>query len=324
MIDIDPPEGHSEDGYPFLDTLLRDALPEIKLALGELIDRENERVLPTKFARLMPETLLVVTLRPDAAEALASVAAAVERELTDSCTRHGSLYERAYRVRLQRTEDPGAPLFEVAAFAGRDLAEGPHVDLPAVQADRGEAGAAAAPAASAAAGAPRPLPVFDPDATRIDAVGPPGWQAGRWVLVVEDEQGEEREAFRLTDPFSTVGRRTDDPQMRTSVSISDAPHVSRRQLALLWEERDGAPGFRVYNLGLNPVHLPGRDIAGAHLGRGPVQLEAVAEESTGWLPPGVPLRIGEQGPTLRVEEVPPSEEDEEEEVPDDPEATRFE
>jgi hypothetical protein len=95
--------------------------------------------------------------------------------------------------------------------------------------------------------------------------------------------------------------------------------VSRRQLALLWEERDGAPGFRVYNLGLNPVHLPGQDIPGAHVGRGPVQLESVAEEHTGWLPPGVPLRIGDQGPTLRVEEVPQQEEDAE-----DPEATRFE
>ena len=70
MIESTSP-GHADDRVPFMDTLLRDALPEIKLALGELIDRENLRALPGKYAKLLPESLLVVTLRPDAAEALA-------------------------------------------------------------------------------------------------------------------------------------------------------------------------------------------------------------------------------------------------------------
>ena len=152
--------------------------------------------------------------------------------------------------------------------------------------------------------------------------------------MVEDEGGEQREVFRITDAYSTVGRRSEDPQLRTTFALSEAPHVSRRQLALLWEERDGAPGFRVFNLGLNPVHLPGRDVSGARLGRGVIDLDSVSEEHTGWMPPGVPLRIGEQGPVLRIEEVPeeePEELDESEDAqeeeweaePDDPDATRY-
>lgn len=313
MIDITPPSGHSGDQYPFLDTLLRDALPEIKLALGELIDRENARSLPGKYARLLPETTLVVTLRPDAAEALAPVAQSIESELTDSCTRHGSLYDRTYRVQLRRSEDPDSPLYRVAAHAGHGGDPAPHGDLPAVEADREGSTESA------------PLPVSDPDATRIEEVGPPTWQPGRWILLVEDEDGEQREAFRLTDPFITVGRKSDDPQLRTTVALSDVPHVSRRQLAMVWEERDGAPGFRIYNLGLNSVHLPAQQVAGAHVGKGPLQLESVPEPSTGWVPPGVPLRIGDHGPLLRIEEVPePEPEEGEEPEAEDPEATQFE
>lgn len=328
MNDLTPPGDHQGDHYPFLDSLLRDVLPEIKLALGQAIDRENARAMPSRYARLLPETLLVVTLRPDAADAITHIAPTLERELTDSCTRHGSLYDRGYRVQLRRSEDPNAPLYRVSAVAGRDLAHehGPHEDLPAVQADRAKSASSAAAAAGAAAergsaadqeGAT--LPSYDPDATRIDDAGPPGWQPGRWLLLVQNEAGEEQEVFRLTDPLTTVGRRSDDPDLRTTVAISDAPHVSRRQLALLWQERDGAPGFRVFNLGLNPVHLPGRDVEGAQVGKGQLNLDALDEESTGWLPPGVPLRIGDRGPTLQIEEVP--EEEEEEEEPVDPDAT---
>jgi pSer/pThr/pTyr-binding forkhead associated (FHA) protein len=141
-------------------------------------------------------------------------------------------------------------------------------------------------------------------------------------MLVEDEGGEQREVFRLTDPFTSVGRRSDDPQLRTTVALSDVPHVSRRHLALLWEERGGEAGFRVFNLGLNPVHLSGEEIPGAHVGRGALDLASIDAKCTGWLPPGVPLRIGEHGPILKIEEV-PEEVDEDEDVPDDPDATRF-
>jgi hypothetical protein len=312
---------------PDLDTFLREVLPEVKLALGEVIDRENARSLPARYAKLLPETLLVVTLRPDLAGELTPLAQTIERDLSDSVLRHGSLYDRSYRVQLRRSEDGDAPLYRVTAHAGHEgggdeeeaapaqdrqqaPAPGRHEDLPAVRIAQEETDFA-----------PPPLPVSDPDATRIDVAGPPGWQAGRWVLVVRELDGEEREAFRLIDPLTTVGRRSDDPQLRSTVALRDVPHVSRRQLAMRWEERDGAPGFMIYNLGLNPVHLPGRDVTGAHLGRGALDLEKVPEASTGWLPPGVPLRIGDQGPVLRVEEVP---EEQPESPEDDPDATRYE
>jgi hypothetical protein len=332
MNDYTPAERSGSASASALDTLLRDAVPEIKLALGELIDRENARSLPGKYARLLPESLLVVTLREDAAEALAQVAAPLERELTDSCTRHGSLYERAYRVQLRRAQDPDAPLYSVAAHAGHAAAEEPAAEEPAAEviavaepADHGLTSDAASDTGRTAAAeraTAAPLPLSDPDATRIDEAGPPGWQPGRWLLLVEDEGGEQREVFRLTDPFTSVGRRSDDPQLRTTVALSDVPHVSRRHLALLWEERGGEAGFRVYNLGLNPVHLPGEEIPGAHVGRGALDLESIDARCTGWLQPGVPLRIGEHGPILKIEEV-PEEVDEDEDVPDDPDATRF-
>lgn len=307
MIDINTPEDHSGEEYPFLDVILRDALPEIKLALGDLIDRENARALPGRYARLLPDTLLLVTLRPDAAEALTPVAPAVEAELTDSCTRHGSLYDRAYRVELRSSDSPAAPLFVVSAHSGHDTGRA---------ANEGEAADVAQP--------PTSLPTADPDATRIDFAGPPGWEPGRWVLLVRDESDAEQEAFRITDPYTTIGRQSNDPQLQTAIALSNVPHVSRRQLALMWEERDGAPGFRFYNVGLNPVHVAGREVTGAHVARGQLDLDGIAEEHSGWLPPGVPLRIGDHGPTLEVEEVP--QEDEEEVADDliDPDATVFE
>lgn len=288
-----PPAPPSAGEGPSLDEFLRDVLPEVKLALGELIDRENARSLPERYARLLPESLLAVTLRPDAAETLAPVAATVERELTDSCNRHGSLYDRTYRVQLRRTEEPHAPLYSVSSHAGQQIAAEPAEIAPrhAAEPTGGQAPAAAQ------------LPVSDPDATRLEGFAPEGWEPGRWMLLVEDAEGQEQEVVRLNDPVTTVGRRSDDPVLQTTVALRDVPHISRRQLALVWEPRDGAVGFRVYNLGLNPIHLPSLDVPGAREGRGPLRLDQVGAEHTGWLAPGMPLRIGERGPTLRIEEV---------------------
>lgn len=296
------------DRQSLMDELLRAGVPEVKLGLGEVIDKENARPLPPRYARLLPETLLVITLRPDAADALEPIAVDLERELTDSCTRHGSLYDRSYRVRLQRSADSDAPLYVITTHAGKDLGE----QEPAVE--------AAAPSSEEGQDA-RKLPVEDTDATRLGEI-PADWEPGRWVLVVEGESGEEREAFRLGEPVTTVGRRAEDPELRASIAISDAPHVSRRQLALVWENRDGAAGFKIYNLGLNAVHMPGISIPGSRAGRESLDLAAISEEHTGWLPAGVPLRIGDHGPTVRVEEVPPDPDAEEIDV--DPDATVFE
>jgi hypothetical protein len=294
-----------------MDEMLRTGLPEIKLALGEVIDRENTRPLPAKYARLLPHTLLLVILRPDAADALRPIAGDVERELTDSCNRHGSLYDRTYRVQLQRSQDSTAPLYAVAIQpAGVGPAENA---APVAQS------VPAGPPVPGGSAVSREIPLADPDATVAEPGARPGWDPDRWVLLVEGLEGDEREAFRLTEPSVTVGRGSDDPAFRPTITISDAPHVSRRQLALVWEERDGAAGFRVYNLGLNEILLPGQLVSGAHLPKGPLDLGRVGAEHTGWLPIGVPLRIGDKGPILRVDEVPPPLED----PWFDPEATVF-
>lgn len=303
MSTLPPHDPLAHTGEPLLDAFLRDTLPEVKLELGRVIDRENARALPERYAQLLPPTVLVATLRPDAADSLFQVVAEVERELTASCMRHGSLYDREYRVQLHRAEREDAPLFVVTSHSENELAEVEAVPISTP--------------------APTPAPVFapgmDPDATRVEGAGPPaGWEPGRFVLVVEDLDGGEREVFRMPETIITVGRRTDDPRLRSTVSLTEAPHVSRRQLALAWDPRGDEPGFRVYNLGLNVVHLGGREIPGANRKHGPLQLEELQGMHTEWLPLDEPLRIGEQGPVLRVRELAPLDEEE------DPDATRLE
>ena len=312
-----PPPRTARGEEPLLDTFLRDSLPEVKLELGRTIDRENARALPERYAQLLPPTVLVLTLRPDAADALLPIARQVEQELTASCMRHGSLYDREYRVQIHRAERDNAPLFVVTSHGEGEMAELEEVPLSTP--------------------APTPAPVFagapeaggmDPDATRVEPSGatvaapgapeppaPAGWEPGRFLLVVEDLEGAEREVFRMSEPLTTVGRRTDDPRLRSTVALADVPHLSRRQLALAWEPRGDEPGFRVYNLGLNVVHLAGQEVPGANRKTGSLRLEELQGEHAAWLPVDEPLRIGENGPVLRIRDLPSPE--------DDPDATRF-
>jgi hypothetical protein len=354
------------DQEPLLDTLLREAVPEIKLALGDLIDRENQRAIPDRYQKMLPESTLVVTLRPDAATAVQPVAAELERELTDSCMRHGSLYDRAYKVRLRVAASPGAPLFRVAARRGDEpepepfrppppeATPRPAIEAAPVPAPPIPTGPSAAAVESAgnetviAARPPEPEPMrpaapsppsIDPDATRLDGVAPPQ-QAGRFdtqrfALVVESEEGEERERFPIPGPMSTVGRQTDNPELAADVAITNAPHVSRRQLALVWAPRGSEVGFTVYNVGLNPLHVNGNEVAGANRSRGELRLEELMADHTEWVAPGTPMRIGEHGPVLRIEDTRADEgvgggagdepvvEDAPPEVEIDPDATRF-
>jgi hypothetical protein len=382
---ISTPE--SSDQEPLLDTLLREAVPEIKLALGDLIDRENQRAIPDRYVKILPESTLVVTLRPDAATAVQPVAVELERELTDSCMRHGSLYDRAYKVRLRAAASPGAPLFRVATRRGdepepepfrapapeptpRPAIEAAPVPAPPIPTGPSAAAVAAAanetviaarpaepaaPVAAPAAPAPAappaaPAEVFvDPDATRLDGVAPPPpapaatsggvsgrFDAERFALVVESEEGEERERFPIPGPMTTVGRQTDNPELRSDVAITNAPHVSRRQLALVWAPRGGDPGFTVYNVGLNPLHVNDSEIQGANRSKGDLRLEELMQDHTEWVAPGVGMRIGEHGPVLRIADMRPEADDagaEDEraaeepaaqpEVEMDPDATRF-
>lgn len=329
MSDLTRDPEHIESSTELLDNILREVLPEIKLALGDAIDRENSRALPERYARLLPDTLLIVTLNAEAAEALAPLSTTIERDLSDSVARHGLLYDRRYRVQLRRSDDPGAPTYRVSAHAGFvEELEGRSTSAtgqPASPADHVEtAGSSSSnqdlPSATAA------IPMADPDATRLDLAGPPGWSEGQWILVVESVAGEEMQAFRIVDPFTTVGRRTDDPELQTTIALADMPHLSRRQLVMLFEARDGLPGFRVYNVGLNALHTPEREVPGARAGREIPDLDRIPETSTVWIEPGVPLRIGEHGPVLRIEEIPPDMEEGDDEKnsvggPHDPDAT---
>jgi hypothetical protein len=357
---ISTPE--SAGAEPLLDTLLREAVPEIKLALGDLIDRENQRAIPDRYHKLLPEQTLVVTLRPDAGEAVQPIAGELERELTDSCMRHGSLYDRAYRVKLRVAPSPAAPLFRVAMRRGeeaepelfqaprRQPEPTPEVAAPrpavSVQLPSGPSTATIAagaadnatiiapePAAPPPPPAPRaaapPGPSIDPDATRLDGVPPPsreaGFDAGRFVLVVEDEEGVERERFPVPGATVTVGRQTENPELRSDVAITDAPHVSRRQLVLVWAPREEQPGFTVYNVGLNPLHVGEREVAGANQ-KGELRVDELPESSSEWVAPGSEMTIGEHGPVLRIVDTREGEADAAVEAPEveiDPDATRF-
>jgi hypothetical protein len=342
MTDPTPhPAGPEE---PLLDQLLREAVPEIKLALGDLIDRDNARSLPDRYARLLPETVLVVTLRADAARALSPVAAQLEAELTDSCMRHGSLYDRPYRLRLHEATTPGAPLFRITKEAPGGPTDRPGltervsppspelgaVSAPPVLAPNVAPIEAPAPANETVAvpppriqpprATPAPPAMDDPDATRMEGVAPPrppaGWDAGGWELAVEDSDGGDAEVFPLRAPEFTVGRHTDNPALQSDIMLSGAPQVSRRHLALRWEPRDGRPGFMVANLGLNVLRLEEGEIPGANH-KGPFRLGDLPKEHVRWLPAESRMRIGENGPILKVRAAAAGEE------PEDPEATRF-
>lgn len=284
---------------------LHEMLPEIKLALGEVIDRENASPLPGRYARLLPDTLLVVTLRPDLAATVTPVSGELERDLSDACTRHGSLYDRSYRVELRRSERQSGSWYRISAHAGHPSTTGASSNRPVVERDTDEAKDA------------RPLiPASDPDETQMPGAGSAGgWKPGRFLLVVEGEDGEQRSVFRLIETLTTVGRQSDDPALHTVISLANVPHVSRRQLALVWNPRSGNPGFRLFNLGLNPMRVNENEVPGERVRWGPLHLEQVPSRCTAWVAPGSSIRLSSEGPVLRLEEV------KEPGAADDPDAT---
>jgi hypothetical protein len=318
MTDQTPPAREAPGGgEPLLDSFLREAVPEIKLSLGDLIDRDNQRAIPDRYVKLLPVGTLVVTLRPDAARAVQPIAADLEAELTDSAMRHGSLYDRDYRVRLKEAGTPGAPLFRVSAQSPGEAEAPAEAPAAAPPPPPREPEPAPAPRAAAPAG-PLP-PVSDPDATRLEGPELPAFPSGRYALVLVGGGGEGAEGegrpFPLLNPVTTVGRETDDPALRSDVQIPGHPSVSRRQLAVVWAPGEGGDGFEVYNVGLNALHVGEREVPGANAGRGPLRLEALDAHRVR-VEPGTEIRIGGHGPVLRVEEAP--------EPAEDPDATQFE
>jgi hypothetical protein len=338
MTDFTPASRPHEGGdEPLLDSFLREAIPEIKLALGDAIDRDNSRAIPDKYVRMLPVTTLVVTLRPDAAQAVAAMAAELEEDLTDSVMRHGSLYDRDYRVRLKEAGVRGAPLFRVSVQpVGQPEPEPiapapPPPPPPELTVAAPEPVRPPVPPAGETLFAGRSPDLVDPDATRVEGIAaPPPFPAGRFELVVEEEDGTERERFPITQAQSTVGRQTDKPELRSDIQLTGFDTVSRRQLALVWAERDGRPGFTVYNLGLNAIHVGEREVSGANARQGALDIATMAEHST-WVAPGEPIRVGGHGPVLRMRDRQEAEKEPEGGSglelhvvpPEDPDATRF-
>jgi hypothetical protein len=246
------------------------------------------------------------------------VARALEMELTDSCTRHGSLYDRAYRVQLRRSEDPGAPLFAVSSHAGQELAQEPAAEPAAEPAPGGAPGTGGTGEEGRTEAAPYPCrsPTRTPPASTGRAAG--GWQPGRWILVVEDEEGEESEAFRLTEPLHHRGPAQRRPAAATTHRAqrraAREPPPARPALGGA-RRRAGVPGLQP---GAERAPPAEPRLPGAHVGRGPAAPRSGRRRATR-LARARRARCASatSGPTLRVEEV-PQEEDE------DPEATRFE
>lgn len=324
MTDFTPATRPTEHGSeePLLDSFLREAIPEVKLALGDLIDRDNSRAIPDKYVKLLPLTTLVVTLRPDAAQAVAPMAAELEGDLTDSVMRHGSLYDRDYRVRLKEAGQKGAPLFRVSVQAAGQPDPEPIVAAPAPPPppapahDATEFAALRAPAPATPPVAEtlfagRGPELVDPDATRVEGIAParspepaapkhaPDFPAGRYELVAEEDDGTELERFAITQPITTVGRQTDNPALRSDIQLSNSDRVSRRQLALVYAHRGGRAGFDVYNLGLNAIHVGEREVSGANAGKGPLKLDGLESHSL-FVEPGAAIRVGGHGPVIRI------------------------
>lgn len=317
-----------DDGQePLLDSFLREALPEVKLALGDLIDRENTRAIPDRYVKMLPVTTLVVTLRPDAAQAIAAIAEDLEGELTDSVMRHGSLYDREYRVRLREAGQDGAPLFRASVQPAGQPEPAPLEPAP--------------PTPPAPAPPPRERPPVPPvadtlfaghasepvdaDATRVEGPPLPRFPAGRFALVVEDADGAESQRLPLENAVQTVGRETENPALRSDLQLTGSPNVSRRQLAVVWAGRGDRPAFDVYNLGLNAIHVGDREVAGANAGKGALDLNGLSAHSVR-VEPGEGIRVGGHGPVLRIVDTAaaagegPAQPDDED---DDPDRTRF-
>lgn len=324
MTDFTPATRPTEHGgeEPLLDSFLREAIPEIKLALGDLIDRDNSRAIPDKYVKLLPLTTLVVTLRPDAAQAVAPMAAELEGDLTDSVMRHGSLYDRDYRVRLREAGQKGAPLFRVSVQPAGEPEPAPIVAAPASPEPRHDATEFAARREPAPAAPPVPPiaetlfagrspELVDPDATRVEGLAPakaappapagPSLPPGRFELVVEEMDGTELERFPLTQGTTTVGRQTDNPALRSDIQLTNSDRVSRRQLALVYASHGGRDGFHLYNLGLNAIHVGDGEVSGANTKGGDLQLDGLKQHSI-FVAPGEPIRIGGHGPVVRIHE----------------------
>lgn len=270
---------------PHLHAFLSDELPQLKLRLGEEIDRANCRPLPRGYGAALSMTTLNVVLGQRLAAIVDKIADTLEVDLSDSCRRHGLIYDRAYRVRLwSAPPQEGAPDFAISAQAER-----------ASVARRVGADDEESPSTE------RGLRIADPDATVFSSDSTATWDASKWLLRVLAEQGD-AETYQLSEPQITVGRKSENVDLSATIVLVAAPRtVSRRQLALSWSPRKKKPGFLLWNLGGPDIRVDGRKVVGARTPPGAIELSTLDDRHCTWIEPDTRVEIGASGLSFWIE-----------------------
>ncbi|MEX2283959.1 MAG: hypothetical protein WEE89_15850 [Gemmatimonadota bacterium] len=264
---------------------LRIVEPEIKLALGAAIDRENTKPLSAEWS-VVPTTLHIF-LRPDLAATVEPVYRRLEASFAESCRRHGLLYNRGYSAQVWSAIRDDAPAFEIVAQMGRAVSP----DDLSFSAGR-----------SQATQFESSIPRVDSDATLSDTSGPEDWDPSQWLLRVKMSAAkDEPQAYPLTESRCVIGRRAQESSLHANILLEAAPRtISRRQLAIVWEPRSGNPGFKVYNVGLAPLNIGDEELPGMNLDSQAFAWETLPELNSRWTQPEERFAIG-RGLTLWIE-----------------------
>jgi hypothetical protein len=263
----------------------------LKLALGRVIENECGSGGPGDYRELYADSLLLVALPRELADALRSEMDTLRHDVSEACDTHGRMRGRTFRL-------------EFAAPHGGDeilVTSGPGWAAALEQEDMARDSA---------------LTLQDVEAVTSQAQAEIGWQPGRWGLAVLDpSDGRPVKVYPLTDPITTAGRPSKRADFSTSIAIEGAPDfISRRQLAIEWKQRNRVRGFLIYNLGRPVITLMtegAEQLPGAQVAAGPVKLAELDASFKLWVRPGTKFRIGHRGPLLTIVDLASSESDSE-------------
>ena len=286
----------------------------LKLALGRVIEQECSAHGPGDYQELYADSLIVVALPRGLAAALRSEIDTLAQDLAHAAETHGRMRGRVFRLELAPPHAGDEILVQsapawAAGMAVTDLpseAEG-EVDSERTLPDAGDLAAARATGSAGSAGSAAAPPLSSDRTLAVDeeSLSAAGWRRGRWALASLDE-GDHHPVriYPLADPVTTVGRSATRAELNPTIALEDAPDfISRRQLALEWEERNGSPGFVVYNLGRPVISLlteGAEQLPGAQVGSGPLELRKLGNPYAIWVRPGTAFRVGHRGPVLAV------------------------
>jgi hypothetical protein len=255
-------------------------IQSLKLALGRVIEQESGSAGPGDYRELYADSLLLVALPRVLSEALRPEMETLKLDLAQAVETHGRMRGRTFRLEF------------AAAHAGDDILVTSGPGWAAAFDQQGD-------------DTDSELTLQDVDAPANAPPPAEGWQRGRWALAVLDEpDGRPTKIYPLAEPVSTAGRPSKRSEFSTNIALEEAPDfVSRRQLALQWDPRNGTSGFAVYNLGRPVITLiteGAEQLPGAQIGAGPIQLQSLGAPFAIWVTPGTEFRIGHKGPILTV------------------------